>query len=108
MRQTGLTRDGTFLIENGKITRSLKNFRWNESPLLTLNRLDDLGRPVAVAAGRMMPAVRVARFNFHVALGRSVDVLRGPNRNDESRSLYSTGPRKTSTPREARQSQQRD
>jgi predicted Zn-dependent protease len=62
--QTGLTRDGTFLIENGKITRSLKNFRWNESPLLMLNRLEDLGRPVAVAAGRMMPAVRVARFNF--------------------------------------------
>jgi len=29
---TGLTRDGTFLIENGKVTRSLKNFRWNASP----------------------------------------------------------------------------
>src|SRR5207253_3512694 len=36
---TGLTRDGTFLIEKGKITRALKNFRWNESPLLMLNRL---------------------------------------------------------------------
>jgi predicted Zn-dependent protease len=62
--QTGLTRDGTFLVEKGKITRSLKNFRWNESPLLMLNRLEDLGRPVAVGPGRMMPAVRVARFNF--------------------------------------------
>ena len=35
---TGLTRDGTFLIEKGKITRALKNFRWNESPLFMLSR----------------------------------------------------------------------
>jgi predicted Zn-dependent protease len=62
--QTGLTRDGTFLVENGTITRSLKNFRWNESPLLMLNRLEDIGRAQPVAAGRMMPALRVARFNF--------------------------------------------
>ncbi len=62
--QTGLTRDGTFLIEQGRITRSLKNFRWNESPLLMLNRLEDLGRPVATTAGRMMPALRVRAFNF--------------------------------------------
>jgi predicted Zn-dependent protease len=62
--QTGLTRDGTFLIENGKIGRALKNFRWNESPLLMLNRLEDIGRPVATAAGRMMPALRIREFNF--------------------------------------------
>jgi predicted Zn-dependent protease len=62
--QTGLTRDGTFLIENGKITRSLKNFRWNESPLLMLNRLEDLGRPEPVDAGRLMPALRISRFDF--------------------------------------------
>jgi predicted Zn-dependent protease len=61
---TGLTRDGTFLIENGKITRSLKNFRWNESPLLMLNRLEEIGRSEATAAGRMMPALRVSRFDF--------------------------------------------
>jgi predicted Zn-dependent protease len=61
---TGLTRDGTFLIENGKITRSLKNFRWNESPLLMLNRLEDIGRPVPTAAGRMMPALRIRDFDF--------------------------------------------
>ena len=36
--QTGLTRDGTFLIEGGRITRALKNFRWNESPLLMLSQ----------------------------------------------------------------------
>ena len=62
--QTGLTRDGAFLIENGKITRALKNFRWNESPLLMLNRLEDIGRPEPTAAGRMMPALRVRDFNF--------------------------------------------
>jgi predicted Zn-dependent protease len=61
---TGLTRDGAFLIEKGKITRPLKNFRWNESPLLMLNRLEDIGRPEAVAAGRRMPALRIKDFNF--------------------------------------------
>ena len=61
---TGLTRDGAFLIEKGKITRPLKNFRWNESPLLMLNRLEDLGRPEPVAAGRRMPALRIRNFNF--------------------------------------------
>ena len=62
--QTGLTRDGAFLIEQGKITRALKNFRWNESPLLMLNRLEDIGRPEPTAAGRLMPALRVRGFNF--------------------------------------------
>jgi predicted Zn-dependent protease len=62
--QTGLTRDGAFLIENGKITRALKNFRWNESPLLMLNRLEDIGRPELTEAGRLMPALRVRNFNF--------------------------------------------
>jgi len=61
---TGLTRDGTFLIENGKITRSLKNFRWNESPLFMLNKLDDLGKAEPTAAGQVMPAIRAKDFNF--------------------------------------------
>jgi predicted Zn-dependent protease len=62
--QTGLTRDGAFLIEKGRITQSLKNFRWNESPLLMLNRLEEIGRPESTAAGRLMPALRVRDFNF--------------------------------------------
>ena len=61
---TGLTRDGAFLIEKGKVTRPLKNLRWNESPLLMLGRLEDIGRPEAVAAGRRMPALRIRNFNF--------------------------------------------
>jgi predicted Zn-dependent protease len=62
--QTGLTRDGAFLIEKGRITRALKNFRWNESPLLMLNRLEDIGRPEPTTAGRMMPPLRIRDFNF--------------------------------------------
>ena len=62
--QTGLTRDGTFLIEKGKITKSLKNFRWNESPLLMLNRLEDIGRSEPTDAGRLMPALRIKNFDF--------------------------------------------
>jgi predicted Zn-dependent protease len=61
---TGLTRDGVFLIEKGKITRALKNFRWNESPLLMLNRLEDIGRPELTSTGRLMPALRIRDFNF--------------------------------------------
>jgi predicted Zn-dependent protease len=61
---TGLTRDGTFLIENGKITRSLKNFRWNESPLFMLNKIEDISRAEPTAAGQVMPAIRAHDFNF--------------------------------------------
>ena len=61
---SGLTRDGTFLIENGKITRALKNFRWIESPLIMLNKLQELGRAEPVGAGRMMPSLRASDFNF--------------------------------------------
>ncbi|HUQ80085.1 MAG TPA: TldD/PmbA family protein [Gemmatimonadaceae bacterium] len=61
---TGLTRDGTFLIENGKIARPIKNFRFNESPLFMLNNLDAIGRPVRTASGDAMPPIRVRDFNF--------------------------------------------
>ena len=64
MLLTGLTRDGTFLIENGKITRPLKNFRWNESPLFMLNKIEEIGRAERTAAGQVMPALRVKDFNF--------------------------------------------
>jgi predicted Zn-dependent protease len=61
---TGLTRDGTFLIENGKIARPIKNFRFNDSPLFMLNNLDAIGRPVRTAGGDAMPAIRVRDFHF--------------------------------------------
>ncbi|HET9775296.1 MAG TPA: TldD/PmbA family protein, partial [Gemmatimonadaceae bacterium] len=46
---TGLTRDGTFLIENGKITKAIKNFRFNDSPLFLLNNLEAIGPAVRIA-----------------------------------------------------------
>ena len=61
---TGLTRDGTFLIERGKLTRSLRNFRWNDSPLFMLNRIDELGRAERTEAGLVVPSLRVRGFNF--------------------------------------------
>jgi predicted Zn-dependent protease len=69
---TGLTRDGTFLIENGKITRAVKNLRFNESPIFMLNNLEAMGRPVRVSASEdgspgpaiVVPAIRVRDFNF--------------------------------------------
>jgi predicted Zn-dependent protease len=61
---TGLTRDGTFLIENGKITAAVKNFRWNESPLFLLSKLEEIGRAEPVGAGRVMPSLKARDFNF--------------------------------------------
>ena len=66
---TGLTRDGTFLIENGKVTKSIKNFRFNESPLLMLNNLDGIGKSVRVAGTEaggdvVMPPLKIRDFNF--------------------------------------------
>ena len=61
---TGLTRDGTFLIENGKITAAVKNFRWNESPLFMLGKIDEIGRAEPVGAGRVMPSLKATDFNF--------------------------------------------
>jgi predicted Zn-dependent protease len=66
---TGLTRDGTFLIENGKITKSVKNLRFNESPLFMLNNLEAIGAAARVAGTEaggdvVMPVLKVRDFNF--------------------------------------------
>ncbi len=63
---TGLTRDGTFLVENGKIARSIKNFRFNDSPLFMLNNLEGIGAAVRTAGGGslVMPPIKVRDFNF--------------------------------------------
>lgn len=66
---TGLTRDGTFLVEGGRITRSLRNFRFNDSPLFMLNNLEALGRAQRLggteAGGNIvMPSVKAREFNF--------------------------------------------
>jgi len=69
---TGLTRDGTFLIEDGKVTRPVKNFRFNESPIFFLNNLEAIGPSVrvntseALGAGgaTYMPTIKVRDFTF--------------------------------------------
>jgi predicted Zn-dependent protease len=66
---TGLTRDGTFLIENGKISKALRNFRFNESPLFILNNLEAMGQTARLAGTEaggniVMPALKVRDFNF--------------------------------------------
>lgn len=60
---TGLTRDGTFFIENGKIKHAIKNFRFNESPIIMLNNIDALGKPIRVQ-GSMIPPMRIRDFTF--------------------------------------------
>jgi predicted Zn-dependent protease len=68
MLYTGLTRDGTFLIENGRISKSIKNMRFNESPLFLLNNVEALG-PVRRTASdgpgtQIMPVLKARDFNF--------------------------------------------
>lgn len=65
---TGMTRDGTFLIENGKISYGIKNLRFNVSVIDMLNNVLTLG-PSVRAAGEdsfpaVVPALKVANFNF--------------------------------------------
>ncbi|RYU90433.1 TldD/PmbA family protein, partial [Mucilaginibacter terrigena] len=66
---TGLTRDGTFYIENGKIMFPVKNFRFNESPVIMLNNLEALGkteRSISVESYRsyMIPPMKIRDFTF--------------------------------------------
>ncbi|MEJ7738753.1 MAG: TldD/PmbA family protein [Chitinophagaceae bacterium] len=60
---TGLTRDGTFYIENGKISFPIKNFRFNESPITMLNNLEALGKPVRVG-NMIIPPMKIREFTF--------------------------------------------
>lgn len=66
---TGLTRDGTFLIEDGKISHAIKNLRFNESPLFLLNNVDMLGRPERLGGTEqggpiVVPALKAHDFTF--------------------------------------------
>ncbi len=60
---TGLTRDGTFYIENGKIKHPVKNFRFNESPIIMLNNLETLGKQVRID-GNLVPYMKIRDFTF--------------------------------------------
>jgi PmbA protein len=69
---TGMTRDGTFLIEHGEITRPVKNFRFTQSVWEALAGVEALGRERVQSRGyatMVAPAARMARWNF-TGLGR--------------------------------------
>jgi predicted Zn-dependent protease len=66
---TGLTRDGTFYIENGEIKYPIKNFRFNESPVIMLNNVEEFGKPVRVQPQEapivmMLPPMKLREFTF--------------------------------------------
>jgi len=66
---TGLTRDGTFYIENGQIKHPIKNFRFNESPVIALNNIEALGKPersISVESYRsyLIPPMKIRDFTF--------------------------------------------
>ena len=66
---TGLTRDGVFKIENGKIKHAVKNFRFNDSPISMLSKIDAMSSAVRTRGAEsedfavVCPAVRT-QFTF--------------------------------------------
>jgi predicted Zn-dependent protease len=65
---TGMTRDGTFLVENGKIQCGLRNFRFNQSLISMLSNVEAMSVP-ARASGEesfdmVVPTMKVREFNF--------------------------------------------
>jgi predicted Zn-dependent protease len=67
----GFTRDGLWLIEDGKITKAVRNFQFTESPVFVLNNLDQLGEPVPVfhpsrpgLSPVMVPPLKAHDFSF--------------------------------------------
>jgi predicted Zn-dependent protease len=65
---TGMTRDGTFLVEKGKVTKGLRNFRFNESLIHMLSSVVAMSLPVRAsgeeAFDMVVPAMKVGEFNF--------------------------------------------
>jgi predicted Zn-dependent protease len=68
---TGMTRDGTFLIENGRVAGGIRNFRFNQSVIEALANVEMLG-PAVRAAGEesfemVVPAMKIRNFHFSEA-----------------------------------------
>jgi predicted Zn-dependent protease len=69
---TGMTRDGLFLIENGEIVAPAQNFRWNESPAVGFNNITALGPSIPMHIGEaydnpgtaLVPAMRIEDFTM--------------------------------------------
>jgi PmbA protein len=65
---TGMTRDGTFLIENGKLKHGIRNFRFNQSLISMLSSVEAMSTPVRASGEEsfdmVVPAMKVREFNF--------------------------------------------
>jgi predicted Zn-dependent protease len=65
---TGMTRDGTFLIENGEITRPVNNFRFTQGYLEALNNVLAIGKETKIQRElypfNRVPALKIAGWNF--------------------------------------------
>jgi len=65
---TGMTRDGTFLVENGKVQCGLRNFRFNQSLIAMLSNVQAMSAPVRASGEEsfdmVVPAMKVREFNF--------------------------------------------
>jgi predicted Zn-dependent protease len=64
---SGYTRDGLWLIENGKVSKAVKNFRFTESPMFVLNNIDALGVPQRIfrpGAPAVVPPIKARDFSF--------------------------------------------
>jgi len=66
---TGMTRDGTFLVEDGRIVRGVRNLRFTQSVLAALSALEAVSTETAYASelffgGSRCPAVRLSSFTF--------------------------------------------
>jgi predicted Zn-dependent protease len=67
LQMTGLTRDGLFLIENGKVTSAVSNFRFNESPVRMLQNTVGIGKAIRTRGmedGMVTPPLVVKDFPF--------------------------------------------
>ncbi|HKW18401.1 MAG TPA: TldD/PmbA family protein [Terriglobales bacterium] len=65
---TGMTRDGTFLVENGKLVCGVRNFRFNQSLIELLSNVEQMSTPVRTSGEEsfdmVVPAMKVRDFNF--------------------------------------------
>ena len=65
---TGMTRDGLFLVEKGKVAQAVRNFRFNQSILQMLANVEALGpsrRATAEESFEMVvPPMKISNFNF--------------------------------------------
>jgi PmbA protein len=61
---TGMTRDGTFLIEDGKVARPIQNLRFTQSITDALSNLEMIGRECVMSERAYVPAVKVGAFSF--------------------------------------------